>query len=188
MGRTAGQKKLQKKISCLCWDSNTGSPDVPHSRSEKNCRWKSLAPAGIRTRNRSMGRIAKIRVFVHRQTLKVEERKYCMRCHIGLCKAVDSVFSQVEELTSRVKYATHWFPVNPLFDNSSTELIWHFVRTCEEHCQWCNQNSGAVDDRGGAQYWECKRITNCERRDRVNSACLSLGRVNAAVASGIWHC
>jgi len=33
-----------------------------------------------------------------------------------------------------------------------------------------------------------KRITNCERRDRVNSACLSLGRVIAAVSSGIWPC
>jgi len=30
-----------------------------------------------------------------------------MQCHIGLCKAVDSVSSEVEELTSRVKYATH---------------------------------------------------------------------------------
>jgi hypothetical protein len=30
-----------------------------------------------------------------------------MRYQIGLCKAVDSVFSPEEELTSRVKYATH---------------------------------------------------------------------------------
>jgi hypothetical protein len=51
--------------------------------------------------------VAEILVYVRRQMLKVEERKYCMRCHIGLCKAVDSVFSQVEELTSHVKYVTH---------------------------------------------------------------------------------
>ena len=74
---------------------------------KKKIRRKSLAPAGIRKPDRPMGRIAEIIVFVPRQMLKVEERKYCMRCHIGLCKAVDSVFSQVEELTSRVKYATH---------------------------------------------------------------------------------
>ena len=51
--------------------------------------------------------VDEILVFVHRQMLKVEESKYCMRCHIGLCKAVDSVFSEVEGLTSRVKYATY---------------------------------------------------------------------------------
>jgi hypothetical protein len=76
-----------------------------HGRSEKITEENLFPLLGFE--HRITRPVAEILVFVHRQMLIVEERKYCMRCHIGLCKAVDCIFSQVEELTSRVKYATH---------------------------------------------------------------------------------
>jgi hypothetical protein len=76
-----------------------------HGRSEKITEENLLPLLGFE--HQIARPVAEILVFVHRQMLKVEERKYCMRCHIGLCKALDSVLIQVEGLTSRVKYATH---------------------------------------------------------------------------------